>query len=193
VVEWTPPDAEGRQGCPVHPDVPRFYARDGGCPRCRSAPRASSDVLTTEMVEADIEMERVFVQDAEDAGVDDMLELERYGAAAREAASRDADECAELARKFDARGQALLDGAARVTIEARQGGGTVNIEASELPGVLDAIALKWFTLAKEYRALVKDHRNSQGKLVNANSPMATARYRAKAAMRLAVLKAKGSN
>ena len=41
--EYDEPDAEGRQGCPRHPHVPRFFADKADCPDCLSDPEAEND------------------------------------------------------------------------------------------------------------------------------------------------------
>lgn len=42
-VEYDAPDAEGLQGCPRHPDVPRFNAARGECPACAAHPTSPVD------------------------------------------------------------------------------------------------------------------------------------------------------
>lgn len=42
VVEYDEPDADGLQGCPLHPDVPRFDATRTGCAMCEREPAPAS-------------------------------------------------------------------------------------------------------------------------------------------------------
>lgn len=41
-VEYDEPDAQGLQGCPRHPYVPRFDATRAGCPACADTPPSAA-------------------------------------------------------------------------------------------------------------------------------------------------------
>lgn len=183
MVEWTAPDTEGRQGCPAHPDVPRFYAAQGGCPDCRSQPSVADDVLTTEMVEADIEMDRVDALDADVRGLPDMLELEELANKAQVHSRREMNRCRKLAGECEGRARQILDGEIVLMTRDREG---QQVEADS-----DAAAVKWMSLAKDFRMVVQKSLDTQAKLIKANLLPASARYRAKKQKQLIELKAKG--
>lgn len=135
------------------------------------------------MVEADEELEKVYAQDADERGLADMLELEELGNKARALSRREASICRKRAAFCEARAVAILKESIVVMGHDREGG--------MVPVDKDIAALKWFTAGKDYRMAVQKAVDTQAKLIKANMPAAAARYRAKKAKALAVLKAKG--
>lgn len=150
---------------------------------CRAAGEHDDETMTTEMVQADIELERAAAHDADDRGLADMLDLEKLANTARSMSRREALACRKMAEFCEGRGTSILDERTVVMTTDREGG-TIEADA-------DATAQKWLSLAKDYRMAVQKAIDTQAKLLKANMPAAAARYRAKQTRAIAELKSKG--